>query len=53
MPVVYVAHGKRVGSLEAAKKLSKKLVDLNIPHDFRPKITQGEVPAPAGMKMVA
>lgn len=52
MPTVYVAHGKRPGSLDIAKEISGKLNKLNIPNDFRPKIAQ-EVSAPVMNKIAA
>ena len=37
-PKVFVAHGKRVGSLEAATQIGKELELLRVPFDFRPKL---------------
>lgn len=48
-PIVYIAHGKRPGSLEQAQNTGKIIESLNIPHDFRPKIntaTSNQKPHP-------
>jgi hypothetical protein len=41
-PNVFLAHGKREGSLEQAKKIAQKLETLGVPYDFRPKIGEAK-----------